>query len=204
MVEIQETSERSSYVSFLYYYKKNWLAYEQLWEEFDISNVAFVRTNNPAEKFNRRLNQLVIRANSKLSISLGGLRILPKKSKRAFVSSVSSPKKTKLTAEDHIQKIKKFCTIIDEFNRNKFLENLLGDYSELTDLEKLQEEMEEVFNRDDPDQDFQIILYDGINLYYYKFNIFINIKKILLNNILQIIPSINSSCLELFHILELN
>ena len=153
MVEIQETSERSSYVSFLYYYEKNWLAYEQLWEEFDISNVAFARTNNPAEIFNRRLNQLVIRANSKLSISLGALRICAKESKRAFVSSVSSPKKTKLTAEDHIQKIKKFCIIIDEFNRNKLLENLLGDCSELTDLEKLQEEMEEIFNIDDPDQD---------------------------------------------------
>ena len=159
IVEIQETSERSSYVSFLYYYEKNWLVYEQLWEKFNISNVAFARTNNPAEIFNRRLNQLVIRANSKLNISMSALRICAKESKRAFVSSISSPKKTKLTTEDHIQKIKKFCTIIDEFNRNKLLEKLLekllGDCSELTDLEKLQEEMEEIFNSDDPDEDFK-------------------------------------------------
>ena len=56
----------SNYVAFFNYYEKQWLNYEQSWNDINIK-FNFTRTNNPCETFHRRLNAFVEIKNPRLS-----------------------------------------------------------------------------------------------------------------------------------------
>ena len=123
----------SNYVSFLNYYEKYWLKYNQLNNISEISNysLSFQKTNNPCEIFNKHLNAKIIKKSPRISYLVQNIfDLILNHYKECWTSLILTPKK-KIKNQYFLIEVNKVILKINDFNNNgNFFElmNGLGEF----------------------------------------------------------------------------
>ena len=113
-----EISDIKNYVSFLNYFEKNWLKYEQKFVESDYK-LKWEKTNNPCEIFNKLLNSKILIKSPRISYLIDQIFIIVKNKFQECCESLISPKKIKIEENNFEFELIKYKNMIIEFIENK-------------------------------------------------------------------------------------